>query len=272
MNFYDKHNISPALARKPIVTDTIHVKRRVHFEQIRDVLGIPMEELQTFNPQYRTGLIPGDIRPYTLVLPSLQVYAYIANEDSIVNHNASKYARRDIVEPASSGSGVDSKGEYVEELVVKYHKVKKGQTLNSIAKLYGVTAASIRKTNKIGKKVRTGQTLRINTYKRKYIEPKPEVKETPAVETVQPATEAQATDTVTMTVQPSYVEHTAASDTVAETSAESKVESVQNNHVVQAMSGSNSRKQQVAAAAAQKEKTQAKAKSRLHSPKPQNIK
>ena len=170
MNYYDLHNISPALARKPIVTDTIHVTRRVHFEQISDVLDIPMEELQTLNPQYRTGLIPGDIKPYTLVLPSLQVYAYLANEDSILNHNAEKYARRGVVEPAQSGSGSDSKGEYVEELVVKYHTVSRGETLASIAKKYGVTAAAIRKTNNIGRKVRRGQKLRINTYQRKYIE------------------------------------------------------------------------------------------------------
>lgn len=107
MNYYDKHNISPALAKKPIVTDTVHISRRVHFEQIRDVLGIPMEELKTLNPQYRTGLIPGDIRPYALVLPSLQVYAYVANEDTIVNHNAERYARRDVVEPAAAGAGSD---------------------------------------------------------------------------------------------------------------------------------------------------------------------
>ncbi len=248
MNFYDKHNISPALARKPIVTDTIHVKRRVHFEQIRDVLGIPMEEIQTFNPQYRTGLIPGDIRPYTLVLPSLQVYAYIANEDSIVNHNAERYARRDVVEPAASGSGIDSKGEYVEELVVKYHTVRRGETLAKIAKKYGVTAASIRKTNKIGRKVRRGQKLRINTYQRKYIETKPV--ETPEDnKPVESAVEqpVQVTDTVTGKV----VEHTAASDTAStQPAAESKVESAQSSRVSQALASSNDRRQKVAKKAA----------------------
>ena len=118
MNYYHLHNISPALARKPILTDTVHVTRRVHFDQISNVLDIPLVELRTLNPQYRQDLIPGDIRPYTLVLPSLQVYAYVANEDSICNFMASKYAKRGIVEPASAGSGADNKGEYVEELIV----------------------------------------------------------------------------------------------------------------------------------------------------------
>lgn len=170
MTYYDKHNISPALARKPIVTDTVHVTKRVHFQQISDVMGIPMDELRILNPQYRTDLIPGDIRPYALVLPSLQAYAYLSNEDSIVNHNAALYARRDVVEPGTR-QGVDQGGEYVEELVVKYHTVKRGETLSSIAKKYGVTTASIRSANKIGNKVRRGQRLKINTYQRRYITP-----------------------------------------------------------------------------------------------------
>lgn len=179
MNYYNKHNISPALARKPILTDTVHVNKRVHFEQIRDVLGIPMAELRSLNPQYRTDLIPGDIKPYALVLPSLQVYAYLAHEDSIVNHNAERYARRDVVQPAVAGSGSDSKGEFVEEVVVKYHTVKKGETLASIAKKYGVTVSSIRQANKLGKTAPRGRKLKINTYQRRYLQkPEQNVEET----------------------------------------------------------------------------------------------
>ncbi len=122
MNYHKEHNISPALARKPIVVDTVHVSRRVHFNQICDVLDIPIEEVRALNPQFRKDIIPGDIKPYSLVLPSLQTLAYVANEDSIVNHNAKNYARRGYVEPASGAStGRDAKGEYYDEEVVKYH-------------------------------------------------------------------------------------------------------------------------------------------------------
>jgi len=178
MNYYGEHNISPALARKPIVTDTIHVTRRVHFDQISDVLGIPVSELRVLNPQYRRDLIPGDIRPYTLTLPSLQVYAYLANEDSIVNHNAALYARRDIVQPADgSVRGSDSQGRYVEEIVTKYHTVKRGETIASIARKYGVSQQSIRSANRIKRRrgVKRGQRLRINTTVRRYIQDKPEI-------------------------------------------------------------------------------------------------
>lgn len=184
MNYYHKHNISPVLAAKPIVTDSVHVTRRVNFQQISDVLGIPLEELRVLNPQYRIDVIPGNVRPYPLVLPNLQTSCYIANEDSIVNHNADKYARREVVEPST---GQVRNGEYVQELVVKYHKVRRGETLASIARKYGVTKSSISKANKLGRKgrVKRGSTLKINTYRRRYIEtPTPAVVDTVAKDTV----------------------------------------------------------------------------------------
>lgn len=226
MTYYDKHNISPALARKPIVTDTIHVTKRVHFQQISDVMGIPMDELRILNPQYRTDLIPGDIKPYSLVLPSLQAFAYLSNEDSIVNHNAALYARRDVVEPGTR-QGVDQGGEYVEELVVKYHTVKRGETLSSIAKKYGVTTASIRSANKIGNKVRRGQRLKINTYQRRYVTP----------------SAAAQTDTATMPADTTVVisavndsiatDSTAATDRVSSAMNTSTQQQAQNTQQVQ---------------------------------------
>lgn len=185
MNYHKDHNISPALARRPLITDTVHVNRRVHFEQISEVMDIPMSELRALNPQFRQDYIPGDARPYSLVLPSLQAYAYIVNEDSILNHNAGKFARRGIVEPASAGStGRDARGEYYDEEVTKYHTVRKGETLTSIAKKYGVTVASIRTANGLGKKTKTvkvGRKLKIKTVQRRY---KPQVETAPKPEEV----------------------------------------------------------------------------------------
>lgn len=201
LTYHGEHNISPALARRPVVTDSVHVTRRVHFQQISDVMDIPMEEIRALNPQYRLDVIPGDIKPYPLVLPSLQTMAYIANEDSIVNHNAEKYSRRSVVEPASenSVSGSDSRGEYVDELVTMYHKVKRGETLSSIARRYGVTVKSIRKINKIGKTVKRGKRLKIQTYRRRYIE-KPV--ETPENTQAKETTDSIATDTTCTAVKP----------------------------------------------------------------------
>lgn len=210
MTYYDKHNISPALARKPIITDSIHITKRVHFNQISDVLDIPVEDIRELNPQYRKDIIPGNIKASTLVLPSLQVYAYLANEDSILNHNASKYGRRNVVEPATGVTitGSDDQGEYIEEQTIEYHTVGRNENLNSIAKKYGVTVSSLRQNNKIGKSVRKGQRLKVVITKRQYIDseiypdtisvqqPAAEFNPTPPSGTV-PSTQANADTTAT---------------------------------------------------------------------------
>lgn len=174
MKYFGEHGISPVLAKKPIVTDTVHVSRRVHFEQISEVLDIPIDEIRALNPQYIADIIPGNIHPYTLTLPSVQAACYVANEDSIVNHNARKYARPDRITPGATENDPSVQGgEYVEVLVVKYHTVRKGENLNSIARRYGVKASDIRKTNRIkGSRLKKGTRLKINTYQRQYVQSK----------------------------------------------------------------------------------------------------
>ncbi|MDE7472359.1 MAG: transglycosylase SLT domain-containing protein [Muribaculaceae bacterium] len=160
MNYYKEHGIKPAVARRPIVTDSVHVKKRVYFEQISDVLQIPIDEIRILNPQYRKDYIPGDIKPYPLVLPSFQIYSYIMSEDSIVAHNADKYARRAVVEPATGASVTREDGDYIVTETTKYHKVKRGDTFAKLARQYGVTEASIKRTNKI-KSLKAGRTIKI---------------------------------------------------------------------------------------------------------------
>ncbi len=151
MNNFGLHGISPAVARVPIVTDTVHVTERVHFKQISDVMGLTMEELRILNPQYRQDIIPGNIKPYTLILPSVQAYCYKANIDSILGHDRKTYATRTVAEPAVST-----------EPSVKYHTVKSGETLKSIASLYGVTQGSIMSSNRLkSTKLKAGKKLKI---------------------------------------------------------------------------------------------------------------
>lgn len=188
MNNYGKHGITPVTARSPIVTDTVHITNRVHFKQISDVMGISVDELRTLNPQYKQDIIPGNIKPYTLILPSVQAYCYKANEDSILSHNRNLYEQRAVVEPStgisksqseleadanarnSAVTGTDSKGAYTDELVVKYHTVQRGETLKSIANLYGVTVEDIRTANDLSStKIKRGKKLKINTYNRTYL-------------------------------------------------------------------------------------------------------
>ncbi|MBO5445459.1 MAG: LysM peptidoglycan-binding domain-containing protein [Muribaculaceae bacterium] len=179
MTYYPQHNINPVLPTKPLVTDTIGVTERVHFDQISAVLGIPADEIRILNPQYREGIIPGTPeRAYMLALPSRQVQAYIMSHDQIVGYEAEKYSRRLTAEPGlPETAALEPEPSAEEQLpeaqpektasaggaVTVTHKVAKGETLSSIADKYGVSAADIRTANSLRRNaVRVGQMLTIN--------------------------------------------------------------------------------------------------------------
>lgn len=187
MTYFKYHNISPGLAKKPIVTDTVSVGKRIHLQQIASVLNMPIEEIRVLNPQFRRDVIPAtDERRYALALPSQQVYSFIMSEDSIVNFNRAQYAQREVVEPAEYKS--ESNGyTYETRLVTKYHKVRKGETLSKIARKYGVTTSSIKQANGMKRNsVSRGQVIKVSVYQkvkvpRKVEQTKDDVKD-PSVE------------------------------------------------------------------------------------------
>lgn len=183
MNYYPEHNISPVVPAKPLVTDTLNISNRVHFEQIAAVLDIPIEELRILNPQFRADIIPGDAEhTYTLVLPSRQVQAYIMSEQAIKDYEAEKYARRETAEPGEmlavenpQAVAAESEQSALEELYATpqrtrkagttttvNHKVMAGETLAGIAEKYSVTPEQIKTWNNLKRNsVRTGQILKV---------------------------------------------------------------------------------------------------------------
>ena len=182
MNYYPEHNISPVLPTAPLVMDTLHITDRIHFDQISQVLDIPLDELRILNPQYRADIIPGSVEnPRNLILPSQQIHAYLMSEEDIKNYEADKYSVRGVVQPKDTqgdalavvketeiwadpiykkSDNVVSDGE--KQTII--HKVKAGETLASIAKTYEVTPEDIKKENNLRRNaVRVGQQLRIST-------------------------------------------------------------------------------------------------------------
>ena len=177
MTYFKSHNISPSLAKKPLITDTISVNRYIHFKQIASVLNLSIDEIRVLNPQYRRDVIPGGNRSYTLTLPSQQIYSYILSEDSIANYRTDLYAHREVVEPVSETSVSQDGGSYTWETkqVTQYHKVRKGEKLGAIAKRYGMSQKSLKAMNGLrSNTIKRGQTLKVVTSKRvKVFKPQP---------------------------------------------------------------------------------------------------
>lgn len=172
MNYYCEHNICPMKTKEPVSTDTVMLSRDVHFDQIAAVCGIDPEELRTLNPQYRTGLIPGSIRPMSLCLSHAEITAFIDNEDSVYNYRKDELlARR--AEVLVNASVAPEPGEQRRKTTTKkkrttrrssskYVTIRSGQTLSELAKRHGTTVSKLRRLNGIkGSNIRAGKRIRV---------------------------------------------------------------------------------------------------------------
>lgn len=175
MNYYDRYGIRPTLVKQQLVTDTVGVSQRVHFNQIAEVLNIPIDEIRLLNPQFSKDIIPGDNHTYSLVLPSQQCLSYIISEKAILSHDSDLYARRTSVEPGealvmestNAENNAEISQEITEKMVKQVHTVGRGENLRDIARRYGVSATDIKRWNHLRRgKVKEGDQLVIETYER----------------------------------------------------------------------------------------------------------
>ncbi len=159
MNFYQNHNILPKSPDFPIITDTLMVNDYLHFNQVSEVLGIPVEQLRSLNPQYRRDIIPASKdRPYSLVIPQDEISAYLENESTIHDHRRAEFfPNNQIVNPQ------DNFARYIPNVKGRdkvYYTVKKGDNLGLIASWFRVRSSDIKYWNGIHKNfLKAGQKL-----------------------------------------------------------------------------------------------------------------
>ena len=151
MNYYHEHGLTAGKYEIPLRTDTLHLHGDVHFAIVEKLTGITVEQLRQLNPQYRADIVPASTRTYAICLPSNKTSVFINNEDSIYKASHDTITKNTVIN-VSQGN-------------VVYHKVKKGDTFNSIAKKYGVSVGNLRSWNGKGKK----STLKVGTKLKIYL-------------------------------------------------------------------------------------------------------
>ena len=186
MTFYNDHGIAPMTPKVPITTDTVHVNKNLHFNQIVEVCGIDIEEIRALNPQYLKDIIPGANETYVLRLTNESITKFVEKEDVVYKHDVDKYfPPADIAKmlndaklfaskrssKSSSDSKDDKKGNKGKNSknskngkngkIIKY-KIKPGDTLGGIAIKHDVTVKQIMKWNNMkDTRIRDGKFLNI---------------------------------------------------------------------------------------------------------------
>ena len=155
MTYYCEHGICPMDSQLPAVSDTIHINKDLHLQQVASVCDIDIEQLRSLNPQFKKDLVPGNSKVYALRLPNNTVNTFIERQDSIYAYEASKYLGKRRTVTVSDGTAKNGKG-------AQYHKIKNGETLGAIARRYGVSVNQLRNLNGIqGNNIRAGRTIRV---------------------------------------------------------------------------------------------------------------
>ena len=155
MTYYCEHGICPMDSQLPAVSDTIHIDKDLHLQQVASVCDIDIEQLRSLNPQFKKDIVPGNSKVYALRLPNNTVNTFIERQDSIYAYEASKYLGKRRIVAVSDGTAKNGKG-------AQYHKIRSGENLGSIARRYGVSVNQIRNLNGIkGNNIRAGRTIRV---------------------------------------------------------------------------------------------------------------
>jgi membrane-bound lytic murein transglycosylase D len=160
VNYYPEHNIRPLPVNFPIGTDTIMVHKDIHLNQISEVMKIPMGELRALNPQYRTGLVPGNSKSQSLTLPLSHLGDFIDLNDTIRKYKQDVYLNQAtrIADPSRS----TNQPPVIAGKTRLTYTVKEGDNLGFISAWYRVGLSDLRYWNNISNNtIRIGQRLTI---------------------------------------------------------------------------------------------------------------
>lgn len=164
MNFFPEHGLHPKRAAIPLHTDTVMVERDMFFCHVAKHIGVEMEELRALNPQYRADFIPGSNGSYPLCLPTEKMNDLIHHAEAIFRDTEDSISRRPaaVIATRSDAEVSYSKPARKHNGSSSYHKVRRGETLSSIAAKHGTTVSKLKKLNHLrSDRIRYGQRLRV---------------------------------------------------------------------------------------------------------------
>ena len=140
MSYSQEHNLYPT---DPGImadgVDSVTVHQPLHFDQLHEMLSIPMEDIKFFNPQYKASIIPADAKtPMSLRLPERYIDSFLVHEKEVYNFKTKKGIDR---------AKLEEEMKKVSDRSV--HIVKSGESLGSIANKYRISVNQLKSWNKL---------------------------------------------------------------------------------------------------------------------------
>ncbi|AWM13615.1 transglycosylase SLT domain-containing protein [Flavobacterium sp. NRK F10] len=159
--YHKEHAIKPNKA--PVTyfeTDTIAVKREMTFQQVSDILDIPVEQIEFLNPIYKIQVIPFSTeKAHFLRLPKNKIGLFVSNEEKIYAYVEHLDEQK---EKVSTSNSALADANLNRSLI--YHKIRSGESIGLIAQKYNTSVSNIKRWNNLrGNMIHAGKTLKIYT-------------------------------------------------------------------------------------------------------------
>lgn len=158
MEYYREHDIRPSAIHIPIATDTVHLARRCTTRELAEITSVSLDTIELLNPMYKKGIIPGNQQSQVIVLPAQAAIDFASNKEKyFASHHKSKAKVEDSAPDIEEEQAADSEREVT-------YRVRRGDSLGSIARRYHVTTAQIKEWNGLrSNMIHPGQKLVIRT-------------------------------------------------------------------------------------------------------------
>lgn len=152
------HNLYPIIPNYcAYEVDTVQVCYPLDLNQLATLMGGSAQELKELNPTFKQGVVPDMQQSATIYIPHHMVDEFLEFEDAIMYSyvpDLSNPAPYTAPSRSSSSSGTAS------STGKKYHTVRSGESLGTIARKHGTTVSQLRKWNNLrSDRIRAGQKL-----------------------------------------------------------------------------------------------------------------
>jgi membrane-bound lytic murein transglycosylase D len=164
VNYAKEYGLEPTPVQMPAHIDTFMIKKNLHFRQISEVIGVPIDDLRDLNPQYYKDIVPGNQGDQILRLPFNYSNAFLDSQDTIYKYKAAEMFSGSVddgrnARPAAAPRQATTSsggGQWV------YYKVRRGDTLGKIAARHHTTVKNLKSWNGLrSDKIRDGQRLKV---------------------------------------------------------------------------------------------------------------
>ncbi|MDR1681570.1 MAG: transglycosylase SLT domain-containing protein [Prevotellaceae bacterium] len=145
LEYYKQHRLQPKSVCMPAQIDTFQVTKMLHFEQVSEVIGISIDELRDFNPQYLHDIVPGTSAPYILNIPYEYTAQFAEKEQDIYGYKDSIYFNPNIIQHIARRGATAIAGDRSQLT----HRIRPGETLGAIALQYGVKVSDLKYWNNL---------------------------------------------------------------------------------------------------------------------------